>query len=459
MTPDHFPKTDPMRFTQRGRVRSIYYGWWVVLGALGATALFAGLYMWSFGLYFAPVETAFGWTRTDVSLGVSIMLLAVAAASPFVGRLADRQGPRFVVLIGALLGAGGPALLSTASALWHWYLYSGLMGIAVAMAFFIGLQALTANWFEQRRGKALGLLGLGMSVGGLALVPVVRLMIDTLGWEGSLQLSAGLILALYLPLVLFVFRDEPARRTDGSHPDAPIAAAGASLAAEGVSLPAALRTPIFWTLTLGISLYFFAGFGLVVHSVPFFENEGFSPAEAAGVVSAMAGLSILSRIVLAATVDRARRFERVAMFLAVSGMITVGLLLIGTSPWLVVVFVLLWSISDTGPALIEPLALSRAFGAAHFGSILGAVGVARTVAMVASVAVAGAIFDGTGSYSWALVMLLGAFGGALAFFFASLRLPRPIDVAVPCAVLAGSTDCSEVAQPGCCDALPIDPAA
>ena len=436
-----------MGFTRSGRVRSIYYGWWVVLGALGATALFAGLYMWSLGLYFAPVETAFGWTRTEVSLGVSIMLLAVGVVSPLVGRLVDRQGPRFVVLIGALLGAGGLALLSTASALWHWYLYSGLMGFAVAMAFFIGLQALTANWFEARRGKALGLLGLGVSLGGLALVPVVRLMIDTLGWEGSLQLSAGLILALYVPLVLLVFRDGPARRADGSHPDAPVAAAGASPAAAGVPLPAAMRTPIFWTLTLGISLYFFAGFGLVVHAVPFFENEGFRPAEAAGVVSAMAGLSILSRIVLAATVDRARRFERVAILLAVSGMITVGLLLIGTSPWLVVVFVLVWSIADTGPALIEPLALLRAFGAAHFGSILGAVSVVRTGAMLATATVVGAIFDGTGSYTWALVMLLGAYGGALAFFVASLRLPRPIDVAVPRAVIAGGTDGSELAQP------------
>ncbi len=335
----------------RGRsVQPIYYGWWVVVGALAATALFGGLYTWSFGLYFAPVETAFGWTRTEVSLGVSIALLAAGAASPFVGRLTDRRGPRLVVLIGALLGAGGMALLSTASALWHWYLYSGLMGIAVAMAFFIGLQALAASWFQQRRGKALGLLGLGVSLGGFALVPAVRLMIDTLGWEGSLQLSAGLVLALYLPLAFFVFRDGPARQADGSHPDAPAAAAGARPAAEGVSLRAALRTPIFWTLTLGISLYFYAAFGLVVHSVPFFEDEGFNASEAAGFLSAMAGVSILSRIVLAATVDRARRFERVAMLLAVSGMITLGLLLIGTSPGVIVVFVLFWSIADTGPA-------------------------------------------------------------------------------------------------------------
>ena len=128
------------------------------------------------------------------------------------------------------------------------------------------------------------------------------------------------------------------------------------------------------------------------------------------------------------------------MLLAVSGMITLGLLLIGTSPGVIVVFVLFWSIADTGPALIEPLSLSRAFGAAHFGSILGAVSVVRTVAMLASAGVAGAIFDGTGSYTWALVMFLGAYGGALVFFLASLRLPRPIDLAAPRPALAGGSD-------------------
>ncbi len=424
----------------RGRsVRSIYYGWWVVSGALAATALFGGLYTWSLGLYFSPVETAFGWTRTEVSLGVSITLLAAGAASPFVGRLTDRRGPRLVVLVGALLGAGGLALLSTASTLWHWYLYSGLMGLSVAMAFFIGLQALAASWFERRRGTALGLLGLGVSLGGFALVPVVRLMIDTLGWEGSLQLSAGLVLALYLPLSFFVFRDAPARRADGSHPDTYTVPAGTPTATTGLPLRAAMRTPIFWTLTLGISLYFYAAFGLVVHSVPFFEDKGFSSGEAAGILSAMAGLSIITRLVLAGTVDRAGRFERVAMLLAVNGMITFGMLLIGTSTELVIVFVLFWSIADTGPALIEPLSLSRAFGAAHFGSILGAVSVVRTVAMLVSPLAAGAIFDGTGSYTWALVMFLGAYGGALVFFFASLRLPRPIDRAAARPALAGGS--------------------
>ena len=408
----------------------LYYGWWVVIGAMAATALFGGVYTWSFGLYFDPIETQFGWTRTEVSLGVSITLLSAGVASPFVGRLTDRQGPRLVVFIGALVAAGGMALLSTSTELWQWYLFSGLMGLSVAMAFFIGLQALASSWFDRRRGVALGLLGVGVSIGGVALVPVVRLMIDELGWERSLLASSGMVLLLYIPLSVFVFRNTPPRRADGSHPDTMAVAAGISTTTTGVPLRAAMRTPIFWTLALGISLYFYAAFGLVVHSVPFFEDKGFSSSESAGFLSAMAGLSIISRLVLAGTVDKARRFERVAMLLAVNGMVTLALLLIGTSTGLIVVFVLFWSIADTGPALIEPLSLSRAFGSAHFGSILGAVSVIRTVAMLISPLAAGMIFDGTGSYTWALVMFLAAYGGSLAFFYASLRLPRPIDQSI-----------------------------
>jgi predicted MFS family arabinose efflux permease len=141
----------------------------------------------------------------------------------------------------------------------------------------------------------------------------------------------------------------------------------------------------------------------------------------------MAGLSIITRIALAKVADRTQRFEKIAILLAVNGMITFVLLLIGTSTPIIVMFILFWSIADTGPALIHPLPLAQAFGSTHFGSILGASSIATTAAMITSPLAAGVIFDGTGSYTWALVMLLGAYLISLAFFYISMRLPRPVD--------------------------------
>ena len=74
-------------------------------------------------LFIKPVEEQFGWSRAEVSLGASIALLVSGLVSPFVGKWTDHWGARSVILVGAIIAAGGYALLSTTSALWQWYLY------------------------------------------------------------------------------------------------------------------------------------------------------------------------------------------------------------------------------------------------------------------------------------------------------------------------------------------------
>ena len=400
----------------------------MVAGAL-ATGLLGGLLFWSFGLYIGPIEAQFGWSRTEVSLGVSGAFLASGLASPLAGRWMDRYGPRVALVGGALICAVGFVLLSTTSALWQWYLYLCVLGVGVSFAFFLPFQVLASRWFDRRRGAALGLLGVGASLGGVVVVPVVRMLIDTIDWEGALLVSAALMLAYYLPLAVLIVRDRPG---DG-HP-APDGRRGAASEPRrdwtptGASWGVAIRTPIFWVLALAISLYFYATVGLVVHAVPLFEANGISPGWAAGLVSAMAGTSILARLLVAAATDHVPRFEWIAMLLAACGILTVTVFLLDTSAWSLALFVVLWALADTGPAVVEPLPLAAAFGAASFATILGTVVLLRTVIMLISPAVAGAIFDASGSYTGALVMFLSAFGLSLLLFYTAMRLHRPVSV-------------------------------
>ena len=387
-------------------------------------ALVGGLFFWSFGLYIDPVEAHFGWSRAEVSLGIAVAILAGGLAAPVVGRMTDRRGPRFVLFSGAVIGALGFGLLATTSALWQWYIYLGVVGVAMAMLIFIPLPVLAARWFERRRGAAVGILGVGISIGGLVIVPIVRVTIDALGWEGSLIVSAVAIPAYWLPVTFFIVRDRP---PEGVRPDASAAHPATDTAARAdLSLRQALRTPLFWALAGGIALYFFSSFGLVVHSVPLFESRGVGAAWAAALVSFMAGLSLLTRLLLAWLADRVHRFETVAMIVTGSGILGSLVLLFDASASTLALFVLLWALADSGTSLIEPLALTRAFGVRHFATILGAVNVLRTVCMLMSPVLAGAIFDATDSYNGALLMFVGTFGVSLCLFYLATRLPRPV---------------------------------
>lgn len=409
----------------RGR-RQVYYGWWLVLAACGGCGLISGLFLWSFGLYIDPVEDEFGWSRAEVSLGISIALLASGLASPLVGKLTDRCGPRFTLLLGGGVYAGGLALLATTNALWQWYLFLGVVGVSLAMTLFLAFPVLISRWFERRRGTALGLMGVGVSVGGLMVVPVVRVLIDALGWETALLISAVVVLAYFLPVGLLLVRDSPpAGRQAGRGAPSPAEEASALAALSGPSLTVALRTAVFWVLALALALFFFSTFGLVVHSVPLFESRGISTAWATGLLSMMAGISILTRIGLAAAADRTRGFEMICLIVTGCGVITNALLLSSTSAGILAVFLIAWSIADGGPSLVEPLAVTRTFGMAHFATILGSIAVIRTAVMLTSAAIAGAIFDATDSYNWALVMWISTYAASFALFGVAMRLPRP----------------------------------
>ncbi|MCC6237778.1 MAG: MFS transporter [Dehalococcoidia bacterium] len=390
-------------------------------------ALGSGVSFWAFGLYIEPLESEFGWSRAEVSLGFSAALLAGGVSGPLVGRWVDVRGPRSAILVGATLTALSYLLLATTSSLWQWYAYSAINAVLRQLMFFIPFMALISRWFDRRRGIATSILGTGFALGGFVVVPFVRLAIDVLGWRESFVL-AGIVIALtFLPIGLWVVRNSPADA--GLQPDGASAAEAAAAPPPqvGLTLQEALRTPLFWVLACGFMTFFFGMFAWLVHQVPFYESVGISRGTAALIVSLAAGASVVTRLVAGLLADRAARFEAVVMALALVLIAAMVTLSISTAPLAVALFVALWIIGTAGGPMMEALILTRAFGVTHFATILGAVVVVETVGQIVSPTVAGAIFDATGSYDLALLVFIGTFAASFVLFGIALRLPRPLE--------------------------------
>jgi sugar phosphate permease len=407
--------------------RHVYYGWRLVAVGIIAMALSAGLPMSSFGLYIEPLEDEFGWTRAEVSLGFSSLWLASGLAGPVVGRWIDTRGPRSSILLGGVLAGVAFLALAWTQTLWHFYVAQALLAVCVQMIFFIPFQALLSRWFVRRRGLALSILGSGFSLGGLVMVPLVALIIGELGWRASYVLSGVMITAFYLPVGLFVIRNRP--QEVGEQPDgdpAAIPTAGADAAApslpDGMTLREALRTPLFWVTSVGFMLMFFAMMGWMVHQVPFYESHGMSRSAAATILALGAGAGFGVRLAMGQIADRVDRFEVVVvglLTLLIAGMVT---LLISTSPAAIVLFLVFWVVGSSAGPMVESLVVIRAFGMAHFATILGAVMVVESLGQIVSPSLAGLIYDETGSYDGALVMFIATFSGALVLFFIASRM-------------------------------------
>jgi len=407
----------------RGRV---YYGWIVLAGSVAATAIGAGVSIWSFGLYVEPLEDEFGWSRAQVSAGFSISLAAAGIAGPLVGRWIDIRGPRVVILTGAILTAVTYALLALTSSLWQWFFFLSINAVFRQMMFFIPFMALISRWFAQKRGVALGILGAGFSMGAFVAV-AVEAVISEFGWEASFIFSAIVTIGFFVPISLLLIRDNPedvGEYVDGEPQTKEDRASPPLL--QGMSSREAMRTPLFWFIAVAMTLFLFGVFGWIVHQVPFYESIGVSRSTAAQIVALTAAGGIFSRLGFGFIVHRFRRVEIAAMWLLAFLMTGMLVLSIDTSAVAIAIFVVVWVVGSGGGPLLEPLLLTRAFGLSHFATILGLVGVIETAGIIASPLLAGVIFDATDSYDLVLVMLGVAFAGSFVLFYMASRLRHPM---------------------------------
>jgi predicted MFS family arabinose efflux permease len=147
--------------------------------------------------------------NTSTGLGIVTLSLALAigqfvwgATQPVAGALADRYGPRGVLLGGVLLMA--IALVITP------FMHSGMglsitLGVLSAMgagaaSFSVLIGAASQRLPVEARGTASGVINAGGSFGQFVFAPVIQKLIQSIGWMGSMWVTALLALAA-LPLV------------------------------------------------------------------------------------------------------------------------------------------------------------------------------------------------------------------------------------------------------------------
>lgn len=408
--------------------RKVFYGWWMLAASVVAMTVISGLAVWTNGLYVRPLEEEFGWSRAQVSLGFSAAILIGGFAGPLIGVWIDRFGPRSAMIAGSAMTAVTYVLLAFTDTLWQWYLFSAINAGFRQMTFFIPMQVLASRWFDRRRGAALSILGTGFALGGFLLLPLVALVINVTDWRGGFVFSGALTAALVLPIALFVIRDWPSDK--GTHADGIAPKETLTLAAQhaspGLTLAQTVRKPLFWVLSIALMLFFFGLIGWTVHIVPFFESRGLSRETAALLVSGTSGAGIITRLIIGAIADRFRRFEVGSAIL--TSMLVLGMIsLLLDAGWLGIgLFLTFWLIGTSAGALAESLTLTRAFGLAHFATILGVVVVIETCGEILSPSLAGLIYDETGSYDLALVMYAATFSVSTALFAVASRMKRPV---------------------------------
>ena len=413
------------RVKRRWRFSRFYYGWYVLFGMVVAMIVAEGLTLGSLSAYTEPLEQRFGWSRAEVSMGFSVTVGTIGLFAPIIGRLIDVVGPRRLMVIGAPVCAAAFVLLAFMTQLWQWYVYLGVSSLALGLVAYMPAQALAVRWFDRRRALALSIIGASVWMGQLIMLPLVQLIITRLGWGDAFLYSGMLIVGAYVIAFIFV-RDHP-RAGESDAPTAPAMPASAEpVVLSGLTIGQAIRTPLFWTLVLGLMLLYFVVFGWLSQGVPYYRSVGFSDTWSAQIVSLTAGGAVVWLLTAGTQIERFRRPERVASFCAlfVCGSLIVLYLTGGSIPG-VSVAVVLYVIGFAAAPPLEALMLSRAFGLKNFATIMGTAFMFQTIAIVFSPIIAGSIYDRNGNYDLVLMIYAICVAASCVVFLAASRLPQP----------------------------------
>ena len=381
-----------------------YYGWIVVAVCLfGISSGPAAFGLASMGLFAEPLARDYGWSRTEISVAVSVMMLSTALTLPIAGKLVDRYGPKRVLVPSLLLLAACLAAMPLVTAYWQFIaVYLGMGTIAVGTNS-VPYMRILASWFDRSRGLAIGIAGSGTGL-GFAYVPLVTEMFVTrFGWQGGYLGLALILIVITLPLVVFVLRERPedmGLTVDGgsrAHEDEE------SRAEIGMTIGEALHTRDFWVLAgifVGLA---FVLYGLIPHLVPMLKDRGIDNGTAAAIASIFGLAAFGGRLLIGFLIDRYDA-RRIALFFF--SLSAVGLLVLATPapPYMLVVTAIL--LGGSLGAEVDMLAYltSRYFGLRCFAQIFSVLFSAVMVAMGLGPLAFGIVYDTTGSYGAILAL-------------------------------------------------------
>ena len=361
----------------------------------------------SFTVFLKPISESFGWDRAQVVSVYSLAALAGGLASPLIGRLFDRSGPRAVYSLGLLLLGGAFLIAAHAQQLWQFQLCLGLcVGLGIAFIGNVPNSILLGRWFGPRLPTAMAVVYSATGAGVLILLPASQVLIDHLGWRGAYQVFGGATLILLVPLLLL-----PWRLFSTGSPHLARSAA-AELADEGWTLLGAMRHHVFWAL---FSTFFFTAIGMYAISpqvVAYLIDAGFPPLQAAtawgfsGVVLlfGMLGVTWLDGII------GRRPSVLLSYACSIVGIIMLWLLQWYPNFWMLTGFVVCFGsmIGSRGP-LISATAM-KFFRGERVGTIFGAISIGSGLGAAFGSWSGGLIHDWTHSYNpliaFALVSVL-----------------------------------------------------
>jgi len=387
-----------------------FLGWRMVSVAFLVDFIAVGFFFYSFGVFYPAIDAELEGSSLLVAAGISVSSAVSGFFAPFIGRALDRYPLKPCMLLGAVVVSAGFLCLSRIQSYWQYYLVLGSF-FAFGLSLMGGMASskLVANWFILKRGTALGVATMGVSLSGLLMPTLATWLVSEVGWRGGFAVYAAGILVIVLPLVAFFVVTRP--EDVGQHPDG----GSAEEAALRNATPEVywrtrdvLRARNFWCIALAFAAVFSSLSAILIHIIPYAGDLGITGYRAGWVLSISAGAGVLGKLVFGRLIDRwDPRLVVLSSFLTQ----IVGLLLLmrdaGYSGLLLAAVV--FGLGMGGVVPLQGALCGLVFGRLSFGEVMGLMRPVQVPLHALGIPLAAWIHDTTGSFELAFQIFVGVY--------------------------------------------------
>ena len=407
--------------------RKFFYGWVVVAGCILITMTMVPPIMALSNKYLLYVTEDLGISRSAFTLANTVLQALGIFLSPLVSKKLAEGNLKRIQSASVIGYCAAYFSYSLATRPFHLYLSAFALGIFYLNATLIPVSMMVTNWFNRHRGLAMSLAMAGIGVGGTVFSPVLTFLLENYGWRSTYRIMALIILAIALPAALFLVKKKPedmGLRPLGAE-DAPAGGKQATRPENSLTLSfqQSQGKLFFWLLLAGMLTNGLINAGALGHFPPAMQ-ESHGAALQAAIISLYSLISIGGKLILGWINDRWGVIVSSTYACTLFGLAFVFMLVSEGSALPLYLMAVVFGLGNAIGTVTPPLLTAQVFGKENYSRAYGLVNSFSQVGLsLGSLAVA-SIYDASGSYDPAWLLLLALTVVTLACWVSSVVLAR-----------------------------------
>jgi MFS family permease len=277
--------------TSLARALPIHYAW-VVAAVIFVTLLTGVGIRATPSTLLVPLQEAFGWSATTISLAISINIALFGLMGPFAAALMQRIGIRRTVMMALFVLAVSVAASTLMTTPWQLILSWGIaVGLGTGVTTLVLGATIVNRWFVKNQGLVMGVITASTATGQLIFLPLLAAVIAADGWRSAVWITA-IAAAAMIPVVAFLLPESPAElglRPYGATSDVPPAPTRANPIVVAFSaLGRASKSGGFWLLFASFFVCGASTNGLIgTHLISYCIDHGIPEVQGASLLAAM----------------------------------------------------------------------------------------------------------------------------------------------------------------------------